>query len=157
MQISEANPERVFSRLVSHFLAFVLICVTGCSRAVVAGYSLSPAKTYCVYGRIYGGYGRSFVESSNKTVRFTIVKCGSRDVKLFSKEYAVRGSNVGWSASWQGDTNVIVLVFEYPPGANQWDLSKHPPTNNLLSLTFKATENGAEFLQESESQSRVNP
>ncbi len=96
-------------------------------RTIIGGYSDSPGKGYCVYGKICGAYGKSFLDDTDKKIVINIVESGTTEKSLLRKEYRVHGSNVGWKATWDAHTNVTVIVFEYPPGYNRWDTTRKAP------------------------------
>jgi hypothetical protein len=125
-----------------------LIGVIGCTRTVVGGYVDSPDRIYGVYGRIYGAYGRSFLDNTTKTIHITIVASRSPEKVVLSRQYRVRGSNVGWNAIWCDHTNLAVVVFEYPPGVSRWDLTRpRGPTNHLLTVTYALERNSPAFVE----------
>jgi len=118
-------------------LGLAALWVAGCSRTVIGGYADSPDKKYRVYGRVYGEYGRSFLDETDKTIRVSIVAEGGSETLLFRKEYRVHGSDVGWDGAWHGSTNLVVVFFEYPRGVNRWDLTKQgTPTNHICTVTY---------------------
>ena len=122
----------------------------GCTRTVVGGYTDSPDKTYRVYGRIYGAYGRSFLENTPKTVRISIVTAAGNETLLLRKEYRVQGYDVGWDAAWDEHHNLTVALFEYPAGTSRWDLTKKgSPTNHIRSVTYRFDSKGRTFTEES--------
>lgn len=121
----------------------------GCTRTVVGGYTDSPDKKYRVYGRIYGAYGRSFLDNTPKTVRISIVTAAGNETLLLRKGYRVQGSDVGWDATWNEHHNLTVVFFEYPPGVSRWDLTKKgAPTNHIRTVTYRFDSKAATFTEE---------
>jgi hypothetical protein len=130
------------------FLLFNAVFLSGCTRTVIGGYSESPDKEYCLYGRIYGGYGKSFLDDADKKVIVSIVKSGATEKSLLRKEYSIRGSNVDWKATWDAHTNVTVVIFEYPSGYNRWDTSKKAPLiKELRKLIYNFDSNAKTFIE----------
>ena len=128
----------------------VLFGVAGCTRTVIGGYEVSPDKRYCVYGRIYGAYGRSFLDNTTKTARISIVTVAPNETLLFRKEYRIRGSDVSWDGTWDQQHNLTVVFFEYPPGVNRYDLNqKGSPTNFLRAVKFRFDSKAQTFAEES--------
>ena len=120
------------------FAVAALVLSAGCTRTVVGGYEQSPDKEYCVYGRIYGAYGRAFLDETSKTVRISIVVAGTNQILLFRKEYRVRGSDVSWDAAWDQHNNLTVVVYDYGRGLDEVDARKRgSPTNHLLTLVYR--------------------
>ena len=135
-------------------LAVVALVATmgflGCTRTVVGGYIDSPDKKYRVYGKIYGPYGRSFLDNTPKTVRISIVTVPGNETLLLRKEYRVQGSDVGWDANWDEHHNLTVVFFQYPPGVSRWDLSKKgSPTNHIRTVAYRFDSKAATFTEES--------
>jgi hypothetical protein len=123
-----------------------LLFVAGCSRTVIGGYKESADNTYCLWGRVYGAYGRSFTDNTTKRVRVTVTKAGLAKRTLFEKEYVLQGANVGWNAAWQGNTNVALVLFEYAAGVNPYDLSKPaPPTNYIRTVILSLDARTSKF------------
>ena len=123
---------------------------SGCSRTVIGGYTDSPDKKYRLYGRIYGAYGRSFFDNTPKTVPISIVTATGNETLLLRKEYRVQGADVGWEATWDAHHNVTVVLFEYPPGVNPWDISKKATTtNHISSVTFDFDSKAMTFTEKS--------
>ncbi len=129
-------------------LALPVALTLGCTRTVLGGYSDSPDKKYRVYGRIYGAYGRSFLENTSKSVRITIVDPAKAEKILLRKQYQIKGSNVGWHALWDEQNNLKIVLFEYPPGVNRWDINqKAVPTNQIRSITFRCDRQMERFIE----------
>jgi hypothetical protein len=127
---------------------FGVLCLFGCTRTAIGGYSESPDKSYCVYGKVYGAYGRSFLDNTDKKIKISIAKGNGTEKLLFLREYRVHGADVGWNAMWNANTNVTVVVFEYPAGVNRWDLSsKQGPTNHLRTLTYDLDSKTETFVE----------
>jgi len=97
-------------------LAACLAVSAGCTRTVVGGFSDSPDKKYRVYVRIYGAYGRAFIENTAKKVFITIVENGADEKVLLKKGYRLRGSDLGCLPIWDKQHNLTVIVYDYGPG-----------------------------------------
>ncbi len=132
-------------------LAVLAPIISGCTRTVTGGCSVSPDTKYCVYGRLYGAYGHSFMSRTSKTIRISIeTNNGSKKV-LFQKDYKFVGSYVGWDAVWRDSTILNVNVFEYPPGANPYNLNvKIPKTNLLFTLAYALDSRMGKFTETTE-------
>jgi len=126
-----------------------LILASGCTRTVVGGYIQSPDKKYCVYGRIYGAYGRAFIDETSKKVRVSIVTGGTNETLLFRKKYPVRGSDVNWDATWDTHNNLTVVVYDYGRGVTRWDAKKQGslPTNHLFTLRYRLDPKTGSFIE----------
>ena len=125
-----------------------LVLSAGCTRTVVGGYTNSPDKKYCVYGRIYGAYGQAFVAETSKTVRISIVTGGTNETLLFREKYRVRGSDVSWDATWDEHNNLTVVVYDYGRGLDRVDASKRgSPTNHLLTLVYRLDAKTRNFIE----------
>src|SRR5437867_1671922 len=116
-------------KLVALFFSCVLLLIavlgaTGCSRTVHGGFVDSPDKKYRFYGRVYGAYGRSFLENTAKTVWISIVANDANETLLFRKEYRVNGSDVGWDATWDNQDNLTVVIYDYGIGVESADAKK---------------------------------
>ena len=123
--------------LLSASVLCAVIFVVGCSRTVLGGYTDSPDKKYRVYGRVYGAYGRSFVDNTPKTIRISIVAAIGGEKLLLRKEYRIQGADVGWDATWDEQDNLTLAIFEYPPSISRWDLTKKgAPTNHILGVIY---------------------
>jgi len=130
-------------------LGFAALLLAGCSRTVIGGYSDSPDTKYRVYGRIYGAFGHSFMDETDKKISISIVAAGGTEKLLFKREYRVHGSDVGWDGTWHDGTNLVIEIFEYPPGVNPWDLSKKgTPTNHIRTLTYFFDSKAGKFAEQ---------
>ena len=140
-------PIRFLSAMIG---ACVILSLLGCTRTVVGGYSDSPDKKYRVYGRMYGAYGRSFLDRTPKIVRVSIVMTAGIEKPLFKKEYRIEGSDVGWDATWDEHHNLTLVFFEYSAGVSRWDLDKKgAPTNYIRTVTYRFDSKTALFTEES--------
>ena len=79
-----------------------MLLLPGCSRTVIGGFVDSPDSKYRMYGRVYGVFGRAFLDDTDKTVRISIVLNDARETILFRKEIRVKGSDVGWHYQGRG-------------------------------------------------------
>lgn len=143
---------RTFSRwlLYSAFLVSLIAIISGCSRTVVGGFVDSADKKYRVYGRVYGAYGRSFMDGNSKQVRISIVTTGGGEALLFRKEYRVNGSDVGWDATWDEHNNISVVVYDYGPGVDSTIGEKNGfPKHHLLTVTCHFDSKSGAFTEES--------
>jgi hypothetical protein len=134
--------ERTVLRCTSALAALLL---AGCTRTVMVGQSRSPDKSYVLWGKVCGAYGHSFMEDTAKTIRISIEKSGSREL-LFRKDYNVKGTDVGWKATWRGNTNVSVVLLQYPPGAYSFDTNSIP-SNVISTMTFVFDSQTSKFVE----------
>ena len=118
----------------------------GCSRTVIGGYTDSPDKKYRLYGRVYGAYGRSFFESTTKTVRISIVANDEKESLLFTKDYRVKGFDVGWDVIWKDANNLSLFIYDYGPNVEFSGLQKdEPPRRPIATMTYRFDANRATF------------
>jgi hypothetical protein len=112
----------------------VLICgvLVGCSRTVTGGFSDSPDKSCRAYVKVYGAYGKKFVERSRKRVRITIVSGAAGENQLLRREYLLTANDLGWVAAWDSNSSVRIVFYDSKPDA----------TNHLRTLTFVTNESG---------------
>jgi len=104
-----------------------------------------------MYGRVYGAYGRSFLDSTAKQIRISIVTTGGSQTLLFRKEYRVKGSDVGWDATWDEHNHLSIVVYDYGPGVDSTIGEKNGnPKQNLLTLTYHFDSKSGAFTEESE-------
>jgi hypothetical protein len=123
---------------------FLLVSVTavitagfGCTRTVVGGSNDSPDKKWRVYARVYGAYGRAFLDETPKTVRISIVTADTKETLLFRKEYRVTGSGVTWDAAWDERGNPTIVLYDHGRGVYWEDGEKNgTPTNHLRTIVY---------------------
>jgi hypothetical protein len=132
-------------------LASAALVLVGCTRTVMGGYTDSPDKKFRIYGRVYGQYGRSFLEQGPKQVRISIVAGPiSDETLLLRREYRVQGFDVGWAADWDEHNNLTVVVHDYGRGIDRWDAKKNgSPTNHLLTLVYRLDPKTRKFVEAS--------
>ena len=132
-------------------LLFLTILLNlGCSRSVVGGYIDSPDKQYRVYGRVYGIYGRTLLDSPSKTVRISIVKAVGNETLLHKDEYSVSGFDVGWDTIWSEHGKLIVVIYDYGPGVEFHGLTKNEPQRkNIRTVIYRFDTNSDSFTKES--------
>jgi hypothetical protein len=134
--------------LPTSILVSVVVCAS-CSRTVVGGYADSSDGKYRVYDRIFGAYGRPFVDNTTKTIRISIVTSGDNERLLFRKEYRVVGSDISVNMIWDKEHNLKVDVYDYGPGVDAIDGRRNgSPTHHILTLSFSFDSNVGIFRQQ---------
>jgi hypothetical protein len=113
-----------------------LAILAGCSRTVNGGFADSPDKMFRLYGRVYGAYGHTFVDETGKTIRYTIVANDSQQTQLLRKEYKVRGSDVCWTALWDGRDSLTIVVYDYGPGVAWHEAQRSAVLSNRLCTIY---------------------
>jgi hypothetical protein len=124
--------------LYSAFLLGLVMAFLGCSRTVTGGFDDSLDKKYRVYGRVFGAYGRSFIDNSRKTVRISIVANDTNETLLFRKGYRVEGSDVSWDSTWDERNDLTVVIYDYGPGVLFTGLKKDaPPRRHIRTMAYQ--------------------
>jgi hypothetical protein len=137
-----------------HGLLFAIILsgiigLAGCSRTYTGGYSDSPSGYYRIYGKVLGALGRRFIDHTTKTVRITIVRTGTNEIVVFTKEYKVVGDDVSWDDKWVGDTALTLLIFDYGPGVSYYDKTNHVlSTNYLRTVALRIDPKTSNFVEQ---------
>ena len=121
------------------FLALAwVIMIAGCSRTVTGGFTDSQDSRYRVYARVFGKYGRAFTDNTWKSVRITICRNDTGETILFSREYRVHGSDVGWDAKWDERDDLTIDITDCGPGVSVYDARKNgTPARHICSLQFE--------------------
>jgi hypothetical protein len=138
------------NRLVTLMLLLLGLATTfvGCSRTVIGGFTDSPDKKYRVYGRVFGALGHAFIDDTVKTVRITIVANDERETLLFRKEYRVKGSDVGYDATWDEHNNLAMVIYDYGPGVQFHGLAKDaPPERHIRTLSYHFDSKAGTFTE----------
>lgn len=132
-------------RIIALGLATVLLTV-GCSRTVTGGSQDSPDSKYRLLVRVYGPYGRSFVDESNKKLRITIVTLGKQEAILFAKDYSVRGSDVCWVSKWDKRDGLNVEVYDFGRGVTSYTAKERDAdTNHIWIMSYRLNSNTGKF------------
>jgi hypothetical protein len=126
-----------------------LLLAVGCTRTVTGGFEDSPDKKYRCYGRVFGAYGRSFIEDTAKTVRISIVKNDTSETLLLRKEFAVNGADVTWDAIWEGQSSLQIIISDYGPGVSFYGPEKDaPPKRHIKTARFAFDAKTGEFSEQ---------
>jgi hypothetical protein len=124
-------------RVLTTVFMLPLLVFSGCTRTVIGGYCDSPNQKYRVYVRVYGPYGRSFLETNRKTVRVTVADTRAKGATLLDQQYSVIGYDVASRVHWNGSDEVSVVIYDYGASHDRWEAKTTSlPTNTLRSLTF---------------------
>ena len=131
-------------RLIACVLFLAMPLLSSCSRTVIGGYSDSPDSRFRVYGRVHGAYGRSFLETTPKTVSITIVEKSGEKV-LFRKQFRVIGGYLKWEPTWRADDTLVIEIVE------QNGVSKTNQTKWMTTKTFRLNADQTKFMDEAAS------
>lgn len=145
--------------LYSACLLGLVTALLGCCRTEVGGFDDSPDKKYRMFGKVFGAPGRAYVDNTRKTVRISIYTNDEKITLLFRKAYRVKGSDVGWDATWDEHNNIAVVIFDYGPGVLFTGLKKdEPPKRYIRTMVYHLDSTTGTFTEEpAGSRKRANP
>ncbi len=137
-------------------LLIIIGMLVGCgNRAAVGGFDDSPDGKYRVYCRIFGAFGHSFSDKTEKTVRVSVVLKDNDEPLLFRREYTVWGSDVGVDTSWGAQEDISGVIFDYGPGVTfGGDITNEPPRRIISKFKYRFDKQTRKFVEESASESK---
>jgi hypothetical protein len=113
------------------FVPILLVSLTACNRTVKGGYQVSPDGNYTLYIKSYGAIGKSYIDTTPKSVRVSFVANDNNETLLFQREYEVIGADVCEEGVWDTNGNLTIDIWDYGNGidfytARQRGYEKHP-------------------------------
>lgn len=123
-----------------------VLFTAGCNRTVTGGSQDSPDTKYRLLVRVYGAYGHSFVDETNKKLRIVVVCTRKQGATLFAKDYCVRGSDICWVSRWDERDGVNIDVYDFGRGISSCTAKENNAgTNYIRSLSYRLNSNTGKF------------
>lgn len=128
-------------------------CLFGCTATYNAGSTNSRDEKYRVSGHVRGAYGRAYTDCSQKRITVTIYAVPSdesrtREKRLLQRQYVVTGADVGWEATWNEDSELSFVVYDYGSGVDRWDARKNGISRrHLRTLIYRFNPTTGTFIE----------
>jgi hypothetical protein len=132
----------------------LLATFCGCGRIAVGGFEDSPDKKYRVGVGILGSYNHAFADYTRKTVDVSIYAGGGFKTNLLQRSYRVKGSDVGCDATWDGNDNVTVIIYDYGVGVSFHGLKKNEPRKRIIRRVVYRLDSKTGIFNEQESKDK---
>jgi hypothetical protein len=97
---------------------------------------------------VFGAFGRSFIEQTEKEVAIDIRRGAStNETILFDHSYKFMGSDLMWAVRWNSTNAVTVQLFDWGKGVpGHLDLTK--PTNHIATLIIIVDKQTGKFTEQ---------
>jgi hypothetical protein len=88
----------------------------------------------------YSARGEGFDERKEKDVYISIYRRGTEPPEyLLKKDFKITAAELNWDIKWTSADEVMVDLFEYPPGVSRWSdaaVNRKVPTIHLKTMVF---------------------
>ena len=131
-------------------LALAAVFITSCGSRTYIGKNVpSPDGDTRLCITVFGAYGRSYIEQTEKEVAIYIKRGAStNETILLDHSYHFVASDLFWTVSWNSTNAVTVQLFDWGKGIHgQWD-GPTVPTNHIATIIFNLDKQTGKFTEQ---------